>query len=393
MLSGEIAAVCAGCLLAMLVCEERAEGARLPSIPGIQLREETAASSVDGKVQPIVTGVPDGYSGDRRLPLLVGLHTWSAGHMQMVGEYGGEAARRGWLLVCPHFRGPNLASNPAAGEAGGSVLAQHDIIDAIDLVMGKWAVDPDRIYIIGGSGGGHMTALMCTKYPDVFAAGVSYCPITDMAAWHRQQNGYAQHIEAVCGGRPGDSAAVDFEYARRSPRTFITNAAHCNLLLAHGDKDATIWPEQTWDTFRGLRHLPGHRVLFESWSGGHVGKPGEGLDWASEQRRAETPPSRLDLVTDEAKGYFWLHLSPAGELSFGRCTGAVVRQGDATGDGEVAARTELMLRWEQVSRLVVDLRALGLGAPQESPAGVTVEEGRLVVEGGEAGRGEVVVGF
>jgi len=371
-------------VLLVAVCNDEIDAAELASIPGIALSEARVESSVDGNVQPIVVGVPQSYAEGTATPLLVGLHTWSSHYLQMVNEYGGQAAKRDWLVVCPHFRGPNLTTNPKATEAGGSVLAQHDIIDAIEYMKANFAVDDRRIYIIGGSGGGHMTSLMCTKYPDVFAAGVAWCPITDFRSWQAQQNGYAKHVEAVCGGKPGDSPDVDFEYTRRSPRTFITNAANCNLLIGHGDKDAVIWPEQTWETFRGLKHLPAHRVLFESWSAGHAGKTTEGLDWATDFVRNETPPSRLDIVTDEAKSYFWLHVAPAGPLTLGKCTAILTRE-----EGEPTA---LSLHCEDAGEVRVSLQDLGLAAPTDLPDGATVADGTLTVRPAD-GKGEYTIAF
>ncbi len=364
--------------LAICLCHDRTDAAALPRIPQLELTEVRIPSSVDGRGQPVVVGVPATYAAGTVLPLLVGLHTWSAEYLQMVEGYGPEAARRQWLLLCPHFRGANLATNPRATEAGGSVLAQHDIIDAIAYVKAHYSVDDRRVYIVGGSGGGHMTCLMVTKYPDVFAAGTAWCPITDFRDWHAQQNGYAPHIEAVCGGKPGASPQVDFEYARRSPRTFITNAATTPLLIGHGDKDGVILPEQSWQTFRELRHLPAHQVVFESWSAGHDGKTAEGLDWAATKLRPLTPPSRLDIVTDEAKAYFWLRVAPRAALTLGRCTAVLVREGTQVSKDEVARRTELTLRTQDAGQVRVDLKALGLGAPQTLGDGAVVKDGELV---------------
>lgn len=369
-----------------------ADAADLPRVEGMALEEVRIPSSADGKQQPIIIGVPEAYEEATALPLLVGLHTWSAEYAQMAAPYGREAARRGWLLVCPHFRGANLVTNPHPTEAGGSLLAQRDIIDAIAYMQDRFTVDDRRIYMVGGSGGGHMTCLMASKYPDLFAAATAWCPITDLRDWHAEQNSYAQHIEAICGGKPGDSPEVDFEYARRAARVFITNAAHTNLLIGHGDKDPIIAVQQSWDTFRALKDLPDHRILFQSWSAGHSGKVAEGLDWAATKVRALTPPARLDIVTDEAKGYFWLHLAPAGPLTFGRCTAVLVRAGDKLGRDAVAERTVLTLETTDVAEARVDLAALRLDAPADLPEGVTREGDALVLRPGPgAHRYEVVI--
>jgi pimeloyl-ACP methyl ester carboxylesterase len=304
----------------------------------------------------------------------------------MPDAYGREAVKRSWLLVCPQFRGPNLDSNPEAPQTGGSLLAQHDIMDAVKYMRAAYTVDPRRIYLVGSSGGGHMACLMACKHPDVFAAATAWCPITDLREWWAQGDAYARHIEAVCGGKPGASPEVDFEYLRRSGRTFITNAANTHLLIGHGDKDQTIYPEQSWNTFRLLSGLPAHGVVFESWSAGHEAKTTKGLDWAADLRLRSDPPRRLDIVTDEAKSYYWLHLSPSGPLTLGRCKAILVRRGDVLEPGKRAEVTELALTTTDVGEVRVDLKALGLAPPATLPEGVTAVGTDLVAHPGAGAR-------
>ena len=295
-----------------------AAGAELPEIPGLTLTELRLPSSVDGVEQPVVVGVPDGYDGAEPVPLLVGLHTWSAGYLQRVLPYGTQAAQRGWLVVLPHFRGPNTTRNPTPAQAGGSILAQHDIVDARRHMIEHYNVDLDRVYLTGDSGGGHMTMLMAGKHPDLWSAAAAYVPVTDLREWWEVQNGYAVQVEAVTGGRPGDSPEIDFEYLRRSPRTFMTNLAHVPVLLAHGDRDGSIPVEQTWRTFRTLDAVPRHRTLLHVFSGGHVANHPEALDWLAEHAGAVPVPTDLRLLTDESKSYYWADLTVAEPLTLGR---------------------------------------------------------------------------
>lgn len=291
--------------------------ASLPSIPGLRLLEAALPSSLDGAVQPLIIGVPEPPCATPT-PLLVGLHTWSADVRQQVASFGPLCAQYGWLMVLPNFRGPNLTSNPQAQLAGGSLAAQRDIADAVAFMQRGHAVDDRRVYLIGGSGGGHMSLLMAGKYPDLWAGVSSWCPITSLPEWHAQGNDYAQHVAAVCGGAPGASAAVDFEYERRSPRTFITNAANTNVRISHGDKDRCIYVAQTWRTMEQLLDLP-HRVEFYSWSGGHEIVNEWGFAWLAEQVKPTDPPTRLDLVSDEGKWHFWLYLEPDAPQTLARC--------------------------------------------------------------------------
>ena len=153
---------------ALLAAAALAADDALPEIDGIALEEITVTSSLDGTEQPAIIGVPDGYDPATPTPLLVGLHTWSGAYRQQANAYGRQAAARGWLLVLPHFRGPNKAANPNGQQAGGSLFAQHDIVDARAHMVEQFNVDEARVYLTGDSGGGHMTMLMAGKWPDLW---------------------------------------------------------------------------------------------------------------------------------------------------------------------------------------------------------------------------------
>ena len=182
-------------------------------------------SSLDGSMQPCYFWAPAKATSEA-VPLIVGMHTWS-GDIAQLDHYRtvrDEAERRGWAFVGPNFRGPN--STP---QGCGSAFAVQDIVDAVDFAKSSVKVDPKRVYIIGGSGGGHMTLLMLGRHPEVFAAGAAFCPITDLARWHAdslvahpgRETGYARMMESACGGRPADRRE---EYAARSPLTWLKNA-------------------------------------------------------------------------------------------------------------------------------------------------------------------------
>ena len=123
--------------------------------------EIQVTSTRDGSVQPGRLDVPKSYNpqGDP-VPLVVLLHSWSAGYKQGNATLERMVGEAGWLCVMPDFRGPNRMP-----EACGSPLAQQDILDAVDWVAQRYRVDSSRIYLCGTSGGGHMTMLMAGKYP------------------------------------------------------------------------------------------------------------------------------------------------------------------------------------------------------------------------------------
>ena len=182
-------------------------------------------STLDGTDQPCYFWAPE-KAATEAVPLIVGLHTWSGDYRQLAHYRGVLAYAKSvsWAFVGPNFRGSN--STP---EGCGSDLAVQDIVDAVNYAKGKVKIDASRVYIIGGSGGGHMTLLMLGRHPEVFAAGAAFCPITDLARWHAdslaehpgRDKDYAGMLEAACGGTPAEKPA---EYARRSPLTWLAAA-------------------------------------------------------------------------------------------------------------------------------------------------------------------------
>lgn len=327
----------------------------LPEIPGYTLREVGIESAMDGSVEPSVIGYPEyitpGAPDARSLPLLVGIHSWSTTRFSSAQQQAAVAADEGWLSVFPEFRGPNLPGNPRVTQAGASLLAQHDIIDAVEYMKAHFPVDERRIYIQGGSGGGHMSLQMLCKYPDLWAACASWVPITSMQEWWEEQNGYAPFVEAVCGGKPGDSPEVDWEYLRRSPRTFITNALNTPTRVAHGQMDGTICYEQSWRTYTLLRPYPGHKVRFTSDSTGHYADYVEGARWLSGFIRSAEQPHHQWLVTDEAKWYFWCYVAPASETALATCDAGITDT-----DGEMLLTVTL----QGAREVRIDLVALGV---------------------------------
>ena len=153
--------------------------------------------------------------GDEPVPLLVAFHTWSNDYRQDESPYAEWCIARGWAFAHPDLRGP--ANRP---EAAGSDLALADLRGVLELAKAKRAIDPERIYAIGVSGGGMMTLLAAARMPDVWAAASAWVPVTDLAAWHAdslaRKNKYAREIERVCGGLPGASPEIDAAYASRS---------------------------------------------------------------------------------------------------------------------------------------------------------------------------------
>ncbi len=194
----------------------------------------TYPCSIDSSFQPAFRLLACGPSPR---PLLVALHTWSCTCETGIERYTQLCREKNWHLIYPDFRGPNKTA-----QACGSDQVVADIADAAIYMQKNFAVDASRIYLSGGSGGGHATLLLAGRRPELWAAASAWCPISDIAAWHREclntrHHGYAEHIELACGGNPMNQAAAWQEALKRSPLTYLQNATGFPLDISTGIHD------------------------------------------------------------------------------------------------------------------------------------------------------------
>lgn len=187
------------------------------------LAEVKVKSSLDGEERPTWFWAPPQPKG--KIPLLVALHSWSYDFRgpRPRDFFFRECRERGWAFLAPDFRGPNKTP-----KACGSDFAVQDIVDAVEWVKARVPVDADRIYLVGGSGGGMMTILSAGRHPEIWAGCYAACPISDLARWHDETAAmknanarYARDLEKACGGTPAEKPT---EYAHRSPLTHLAAA-------------------------------------------------------------------------------------------------------------------------------------------------------------------------
>ena len=196
---------------------------------GDRVRVINYMSAADSTHQPAYFYGPESKTP---VPLLVGLHTWSADFRQVGGRcpYGPWCVKNKWAFIGPNFRGPNRRP-----EACGSQLAVDDIVSAVKYAKKVANIDANRIYLVGASGGGHMAMLMAGRAPEIWAGVSAWAGISDLKAWHAEckkpKRRYYADIEKSCGGPPGASDKVDLEYKNRSPLTWLGKARQAGVNL------------------------------------------------------------------------------------------------------------------------------------------------------------------
>ena len=234
-------------------------------------------SSIDGSLQPSLHYSPppppsssssSSYDDDNKTieprPLLIALHTWSFDYLQAGGQvvHAQWCIRKGWHFLHPNFRGSNQQPT-----ACGSDEALQDVLDAVEYVCttttsttrqqqqqqrpSTHPVDPNRIYIVGVSGGGHMALLLAGRHAEQWAGVSAWCGIADIATWWQERaNGvpdvtpssnfqalsrYAQMVQGVLDGKTPDQCPE--ECAARSPVTYLAAAEGVNLDIHAGIHD------------------------------------------------------------------------------------------------------------------------------------------------------------
>lgn len=240
------------------------------------MEEILIRSTLDGTAQPSLWR--RAASAEKR-PLLVGLHTWSYDRFNQVNELLPLAEKYDLNLILPEFRGPNLESNPQRSLACGSVYAMQDIRDAAEWAIREQGADPERAYLYGASGGGHMALMMAGYCPDLFTAVAAFVPITDLKKWAEQNAHYRPHILACCGGD-------EEEMAKRSPMSHIDWIAEANVKIFHGKYDPSVPCTHSVELYRAVSEkYPRSRVFLDIFDGGHETDEAAAMHWFLSQDR------------------------------------------------------------------------------------------------------------
>ena len=202
-----------------------------------KVKEVYYKSVADNSTQPSLVYAPKNVDGKQ--PLLVALHSWSSDFLQEGGQplFGDWCIQNEWFMIHPNFRGKNKTP-----KALGSDLAVADIVSAVEFMKSNYPVDGNRIYLVGTSGGGHMSLLMAGRHPEIWAGVSAWCGITDIYAWWEQKSAvgperYAKEIEKAVGGKPDTDPEAAKQCRYRSPLTYLPKAGSVNLDINQGIDD------------------------------------------------------------------------------------------------------------------------------------------------------------
>lgn len=220
---------------------------------GQSLKEITYTSSADNSQQPAMFYAPDNKEA---VPLVVTLHTWSGNYKQDFHRGIADwCLEHGWAYIHPDFRGPNVRPEAACSE-----LVVKDILSAVAFAKAATKIDPEAVYLVGTSGGGYAALVMAGRHPSVWSAVSAWVPIYDLRQWYLEckatSQDYYKSVAQSCGGAPGDSPAIDEEYRRRSPSTYLANAKGLALHINAGIGDKDVPVSHSLNAFNAVADSP-----------------------------------------------------------------------------------------------------------------------------------------
>lgn len=194
--------------------------------------EPLAVTSADGTPVGAWMVKPPGFDPARKYPLLLEIH---GGPFTNYGwRYSIEMqayAAAGYVVVYANPRG-----STSYGEAFANAIDKNypgpdygDLMAVVDAGIAKGFVDPARLFVTGGSGGGVLTAWI-VGHTTRFRAAVVAKPVINWTSWVLTADEGAIIMPYWLGKAPWEPGA-QAEYWRRSPLAYVGNVKTPTMLI------------------------------------------------------------------------------------------------------------------------------------------------------------------
>jgi dipeptidyl aminopeptidase/acylaminoacyl peptidase len=156
--------------------------------------------------------------------------TFSAQHQAMVAE--------GITVFAPNIRGSSGFGKEFvhADDRELRWAALDDVVDCARFLGEAGIADPRRIAVTGRSYGGYATLASVAFTPDVFAAGVDICGMSDFATFYRDTEPWIAAAAATKYGHPVDDEEL---LEQLSPMRAVADIV-APLLVVHGELDTNV---------------------------------------------------------------------------------------------------------------------------------------------------------
>lgn len=295
----------------------------------------TIATTLGDTTETFWLQIPESYQPSVPAPLLIGWHQWGGDYLEFKNQtdFDSLADARGWIAASHYGVSSTHWNNHPT---------QSHVVDVINWIAAHYAVDQDRIYMVGSSMGGAAAMVFSNNHLDpdgpMVAAAASVSGIQDCERRFYEQ-GINYSMISAFGGTPEE---VPYEYHRNSAIYFDDysesmhfNAQHLPLYLTFG----RAWTDSVWrchaeDLYAVMAPFADTVVIHESSLPGHGWSNCEAdliCDFL-ENFTVNRYPSEIDVNADEPGQWYWANITMRDSVdSFARFQGSL----DTTGTPRV----------------------------------------------------------
>jgi dipeptidyl aminopeptidase/acylaminoacyl peptidase len=239
-----------------------------------EVRELTWKSSRDQREIQGWDITPPDFDPAKKYPLILEIH---GGPFAAYGpNYATELqlyAAAGYLVLYANPRG-----STSYGEQFGNLIHHaypgddyDDLMSGVDAVIAQGHVDPDNLFVTGGSGGGVLTAWIVGK-TDRFRAAVVAKPVINWSSFVLTADMNNFFYKYWFGATPWEQPQ---EYWRRSPLSLVGNVKTPTMLIT-GEADYRTPIEESEQYYQALKLRKVDTVMVripEASHGGMVARP------------------------------------------------------------------------------------------------------------------------
>ena len=196
---------------------------------------------------------PPGFDPSRRYPLILEIHGGP------FSNYGARfdlekqlMAAQGYVVLYTNPRG-----STSYGEEFGNLIHHaypgddfYDLVSGVDAVIDRGYVDPEELYVVGGSGGGVLTAWLVGR-TDRFRAAVSWYPVINWYSFVLTADMAAYGVNYWFPGFPWDHVE---HYESRSLLSVVENVTTPTRIVT-GEEDWRTPMSESEQYFKALKLL------------------------------------------------------------------------------------------------------------------------------------------
>ncbi|WP_066968288.1 S9 family peptidase [Microbulbifer sp. Q7] len=213
----------------------------------------------DGLVIPTLLTLPrNKVNALENLPAVVMPHGGPASYDRVGFDWLAQAlANRGYLVVQPQFRGSTGFGldhyNAGSGEWGAKM--QDDLTDAVDMLVRKGLVDPQRVCIAGMSYGGYAALAGGAFTPEKYRCVVSVNGVSDLEQMLRaeKRDHGSDHWVVAYWEQNMARGEVDKDMLRAVSPARHAEHFQAPVLLIHGEDDVTVPMRQSKYMYKRLK--------------------------------------------------------------------------------------------------------------------------------------------